>query len=200
MPIIKTQTASNLLAITAVAADAQAQSSVLDLSGPSVAVLEIFHAPDGTGTPTKGTEYRVEVSATATGNDGWVVYSSYVTGLAAATKFDVDGVNAIGTTTIAESATTGLAQDDMIFFKEGTLANSEWRRIVSLTANTSYVINDGLTTATDTNTDVWNKCEKFQCSIPANWIRARVQVNNKYQAGTTIAINCMVNAVVTTWS
>lgn len=202
MAIVKTQAASTtdpLIAITAVAGAAQSISAEQDLADVDEAVVEIFHAPDGTGTPTKGTEYRVVVTPTATGNDGWVTWAAFVTGLTASAAYAIDAVEPIGETVIAESATTGLAVDQIVFIKRATLGNSEWRKIVALSANTSFTVGDGLTTATAVAEAYYTQCEKFQCSVSGAWRRVRVICNNNYQAGTTIAINWMARMFLNKW-
>jgi hypothetical protein len=202
MAIIKTQAEVELIGVTAVAGGAQSKSAELNTADLDAIAIGIYHTPDGTGTPTKGTEYRIETSALAVGDEGWVVLQPFVTGLAAATMYDADAVEPIGEVVIAESATAGLAVDQIVFFDTpagGTLADSQWRRVVALAANTSFTIGDGLKMATAIGDDIWNMCEIFRAEVSGNWRRLRVICNNNYQAGTTININWKCLAVTNNW-
>jgi len=185
------QTVVAVQAITAVAGGAvMSKSAEIDVSDMDEFFGGIFHAPDGTGTPTKGTLYAWEGSLAATGDDAWVRIAEFVTGLTASTKFDQDGTEAIGATVIEESATTGLTSGEWVFFKDATLANSEWRYVQDVITNTSFTISDGLTTAHDNTTDIYTKAEVFRAVMNVRgYKRLRCICDNNYIDGTTIAIN-----------
>ena len=198
MAITKTQEASTtnpLLAITAIAANTQQLYAEQDVSSWDAMLFCIFHAPDSVTTPTKGTAYIIEGSIETSGNSSWTPVTSFVTGLTASTKFDLDGTEAVGQTVIEESATTGITVSEWVFFKDAVLANSEWRYVVALSANTSFTIGDALTNEHLNTTDVYTKAEVFRAAIDCgNWKRIRARCDNNYGAGTSIAINARVLA------
>lgn len=179
---------TELLAITAIASAAQQISSVQTVTTNLAATVFIDHAPDSATAPTKGTEYRIEVSEKASGNDTWRTLTSFVTGTVAANLKTVQATQNAGSTTITHTVAGTYVQDDVIFFKNGTIGNSEWSKVTSITSTTVEVILDGLTNAQG-GSQMINKCEQFVAVIDCTAIqRFRVVVNNKYQAGTTIAI------------
>lgn len=186
---------TELLAITAIGAGNQQLSSVLDVSTALAATLLIDHAPDSATAPTIGTEYRVEVSEKASGNDTWRPLYSFVTGIVAANLKTVQATQNAGSTTITHTVAGTYVQDDIIFFKNSTIANSEWAKITSITSTTVEVISDGLTN-NQGGQQMINKCEFFVVPVDCTSIkRIRVVVNNKFGAGTTIAIVSRIAAI-----
>jgi len=186
---------TELLAITAIAANNQQISSVLDVSTVLAATIFIDHAPDSATAPTKGTEYRIEASEKSSGNDTWRPIVSLVTGIVAANLKTVSGTLSAGAVAVTHTAAGTYVQDDIVFFKNSTIGNSEWGRLVSIGSTTTETLADGLTNA-QTSSQIINKCEQFVVPVDCTAIkRIRVVVNNKYQAGTTIAIVARIAAI-----
>jgi len=180
---------TELAAIAAVVGAAQAISSVLDVSTNLAATILIDHAPASAVAPTKGTEYRIEISEKDAGNDTWRTLTSFVTGLTAAVAKALDGDEAIGQTVIEENATAGLAVGDIVFIVNAALGSSEWAKVVALAANVSFTIQDALTNDQALGAAYYNQCEQFVAVIDLTSIkRLRVVCNNNYLAGTTINI------------
>lgn len=114
-PYVKT-IETELLPITAIDASSNTISSVLDVSDVRVAKIFIDHARNAAGAFVgAGTEYRVQVSEKATGNDAWRTESSVVCGIAAPSEIDPDGAEAAGQTLIEIGATTP-AVGDIVFY------------------------------------------------------------------------------------
>ena len=178
---------TELLAITAVAADAQQKSSELDLTNISTATILIDHGRTATTAfVVAGTEYAVQVSQKATGNDTWRTIASVVCDITAASEITAAGAEAAGQTVIETASTTGLAAGDIVFWVNTTLANSEWGKIVSLITNTSFTLLDGLTNAQAAAQKIYNKAQQFALSFNVTgFTRLRVVVNNAN--GTTNA-------------
>ena len=174
---------TELLAITAVAANAQQKSSELDTSSMNQATVFIDHARDAAAAFVgAGTEYRIEVSEKATGNDTWRTLYSVVCGIAAASSIVMDAEEAAGQTVIEIGATTP-AVGDIVFFENGTIANSEWGKVVAISAGVSFTLQDGLTN-TQAAITLFNKAEQFVLNIGLKTAkRLRVIVNNNN--GTT---------------
>lgn len=177
---------SELKAITNVSAGAQSVSSTLDVSTVLAAEIFVDISPEATNTP--GTEIRIEVSQKASGDDTWVPITGTVSTTATVNSQAVDGTENAGATVIEETTTTGLALNQWIFFKNGTIGNSEWARLVALSASTSFTLQDGLTNA-QTSSTWYNRGERFAFFIDCSAVkRLRVVCNNNY-GSSTVAVN-----------
>lgn len=187
---------TELLAITVVSSATQQISSVLDVATKLATTILIDFAPDSNTAPTQGTEFRVEVSQKASGNDTWMPLVSVVTGIVAAVSGTVQATQNAGSTTITSTgAITSIVQDDIVLLKNATLGNSEWVKVSTVTSSTVFGVVDPTTNAQGSS-GIRNKGEKFVIPIDCTAItRIRVVVNNKYKAGTTIAIVARIAAI-----
>lgn len=178
---------SELLAITAIAADAQQKSSILDVEFMDQILVFIDHARDhASAFVGNGTEYRVEVSEKATGNDTWRVLYSVVCGIAAPSDIATDETEPVAETEISCGATLPAA-GDYVFFKNATIGNSEWVTVIAIDASGGtehFDISDGLTNEQAAIAHVYNKAEHFALNLDLKTAtRLRVVVNNA--KGTT---------------
>lgn len=177
---------TELQAITNVSASAQSVSAVLSVSSQLSITVYIDVAPEASNTP--GTQFRVESSQKASGNDTWITIGSVVSTSATVNSNAVDGTEAVGQTVIEETTTTGLDRNQYIFFKNTTIGNSEWTRLVSFTGSTSFTIQDGLTNA-QTGSTWYNQAERFALKFDLSSIqRIRVVCNNNFGA-SAVAVN-----------
>jgi len=177
---------TELLAITKVAADAQQKSSELALTNMKKVAVLIDHGRTATTAfVVAGTEYRVEVSQKATGDDTWRMIASAVCGIAAATEITADGDEAAGQTLIEIGANTP-AINDIVFWENATLADSEWGKVAAIVGGTSFTLLDGLTNGQAAAKKIYNKGEQFVFLLDVEaYTRLRVVVNNNN--GTTNA-------------
>ncbi len=175
---------TELLAVTLVAADAQQLSAELALTNMKKVAILIDHGRTATTAfVVAGTEYRVEVSQKATGDDTWRTIASAVCGIAAATEITADGNEAAGVTEIDIGANTP-AKDDIVFWQNATLALSDWMKVVAITGGTDFTILDGLANPQLAAQLIYNKGEQFVLSLDVTgFTRLRVVVNNNN--GTT---------------
>ena len=175
---------TELLAITAINANAQQKSSELTLL-PDIFQTTIFidHARDvATAFVGAGTEYRIEVSEKASGDDTWRTVSSVVCDITIALAIIMDAEEAAGATLI-ECGVVEPVKGDIVFFKNATIANSEWAKVVAVTADTDFTLQDGLTN-TQAAITLYNKAEQFALTLSTySFTRLRVIVNNNN--GTT---------------
>lgn len=169
---------TELKVITALAADLQSKSSELALTNMKKVAIFIDHGRDAAGAFVgAGTEYRVEVSEKATGNDTWRTIASVVCGIAAPLAHVMDAEEAAGQTVIEIGATTPVV-GDIQFFKNATIANSEWGKVVAMVANTSLTLQDGLTN-TQAAITTYSKGEQFVLLLDVSaYTRLRVICNN----------------------
>lgn len=193
--MVYTQTVqSELLAITNIAAAAQQKSSEFTPAGKLVGSFTIDFAPEATNVP--GTEIRIEAAQDSSGNAKWVPIWTALTTKSTVNNNAVDGTEAIGATVIEEATTTGLALGQFVFFKNGTLGNSEWGRVAALTASTSFTLLDALTNA-QTGATWYNQAERFIAVVELlAGMRYRVVINNNY-AASSVAVNARVSLVTT---
>jgi len=173
---------SELVPITAIAANAQAISSVLDVTGFKNMAVFIDHARDvTTAFVVAGTEYRIQVSENAAGNDNWRTITSVVCDITAASDIAMDGDEVVGSTVI-ECGATLPAVNDIVFFKNATIANSEWARVVAIVTtggSESFTLSDGLTKAQVALAHMYNKAEQFVITFDVTtFTRMRVIINN----------------------
>lgn len=195
---------TELLAITQVAANAQQLSSELDLSDNLKNIVAIFIDHGRTATTAfvgAGTEYRVEASFKApttppsgAPNDAWVTIASRVCDIAAATAITADGAEAAGQTSIEIGANTP-AVNDICFWENATIANSEWMKVVAISTGVTFTIQDGLTNAQAAAKTIYNKGERISFLLDCTaYTRIRVVVNNN-NGSTNAAIDCRVAAI-----
>ncbi len=169
---------TELKIIAAVAADAQDTSSTLSLANMKKVAIFIDHGRDATGAfVAGGTEYRVEVSEQSSGNDTWRPIASATAAITAALGHVMDGTEAVGQTQIEIGATTPLL-GDIQFFKNGTIANSEWARIIDVNDGVTFTIQDGLTNEQAAVT-TYSQGEHFVMLLDVTaYTRLRVVCNN----------------------
>lgn len=185
--IITKSIQAELKAITAVAADAQSVSSTLDLSGQikKVTIL-IDHAKDNASASVgQGTEYVIQVSEKASGNDTWRTLTSFTAAITVPVSVVTDAEEAAGQTVIEISAVLP-AVGDILFFKHATIGSSEWANIVAVVsagAASTITLESGLTT-TQAQGTYYTQGELFVVVLDVEAItRLRVVCNN--MKGTT---------------
>jgi hypothetical protein len=181
MPLVDQTIQAVLKDYTAVAANAQSESDVLDLTGKSKAALFITHARDiANAAVGAGTEYRVLVSSLASGDNGWFPIASYVCDLTAASSIVTDGEEAAGQTAI-ECGATIPAVNDFVFFKNATIANSEMVKVIAIDAtggSEHFDIAHALTN-TQAQATIFNKGEKIVLNLDVSaYKRLKVACNN----------------------
>lgn len=180
---------SELKGITNVSSGSWDKSSTFSVGDRLAGLVMVDISPEATNTP--GSEIRVEVSQKDTGDDTWVVYTSFVTTTSTVNSNAVDGTEAAGETVIGETTTTGLAVNQIIFFKNSTIANSEWAQMVSFIGSTSFTLLDGLTNA-QTGSTWYNRGERFAIPVDFTTVtRMRVVLNNNY-GSSPVAVNWRV--------
>jgi len=173
---------TELKALAVVAADAQDVSTILDLSGDEKKVaIYIDHGRTvADAFVGAGTEYRIEASQKATGDDTWRTVNSMVCGIAAASTIAMDAEEAAGQTQIETGATLP-AVGDIVLFNNATIANAEFAKVVAIDASVDtehFDIQDGLTNV-QAAINVFNKCEQFAVVLDVSAItRLRVIANN----------------------
>lgn len=171
---------------TAVAQNTVGESGTLDCSGHYGTELHIQAFLDTTTAHT-GTKFKIQVSSNTSGDEDWQDLTEFVALIGtAATDLIEDNPLAASSTAIALTghALTVLAK--WLGIEDGTLVNSELIFEVSQTAN-EVVILDGTTNAHAVNTAIFNLAMVKVIVLPFATNRARVIVDNTYDAdGSTL--------------
>ena len=187
--VLATKTIQTELFVCAtVAASTQATSTVLDVSTIKKATVFISHGRSNTvAFGTQGTEYRIEGSERAAGNDTWHVLASLVCAstacLAVAASADVA---AAGTTVVVTSGTSIPTRGDLVFWANTVAASSsEWMRTLAVTGTASFTIEEGLTVGQDSDTNIFTQAQREVFLLDVEGLtRVRVKINNN-ASGTT---------------
>ena len=185
---------TELQAIVNVSSGAQDLSTEFATGDRLAAYIFLDFAPEATNT--NQTELRIEINETVAGdNDKWREFYSAITTDGTVNSNAIDGAEAIGQTVIEESVTTGLTNGDgqIVFIKDGsTITDSEWVKLVAVSASTSFTIQDGLRVAKDTGDTWFNQAEHFAVSMDlASIVRLRAVCNNN-NGGGSVAVNWRV--------
>lgn len=179
---------TELFACASVAASTQATSSVLNVASVKKATIFISHGRAATAVfATQGTEYRVEASERAAGNDTWHTIGSHVCAstvcLAVAASADVA---AGGTTVVVTSGTSIPTRGDLLFWANTVVASSsEWMRALAITGTASFTIEEGLAVGQDSDTNIFTQAERQALLFDVEgFTRLRVKINNNASATT----------------
>lgn len=167
--LIKTiQTA--LLSLQTVSANGVAIGSALDVSTLLAATIYIHFGREAETAAGAGVNIRIEASSRASGEGHWYPVAPFTTQFAAVNGEAVSGTEAIGQTVISVASTTGLAAGDIIFFFNGTIGNSEWHRIKSISTNASVTLEDAIVFA-QTGATLYDGAEMYVAQIDLSGIK-----------------------------
>ena len=142
----KTQ-GTSVLSLQSVASAAVLISSAIDVSTVIAATMFIHFGRRATTALTVGTNIRIEGSSKSSGDGHWYPLFIYVSDIALAETEAVSGTVNAGTNVITVASTSNLTAGDIIYIDNGTIGNSEWGRIKSISVNTSVTIEDNLVNA-----------------------------------------------------
>jgi len=189
-------TQTDLLEWTTVTANAAPViSSVLDCSNKISARLGIQVGLESTTAPV-GTQILVQRSNQATGNEDWYTIDTIITGTVSAVATTTDAVETAGST-LVECGAAVPALNDLVFFKNATIANSEIGRVIARVTtggSETFTLLDALTN-TQAQGTYYNKAEVFDRLYTLEGAsRLRCVVNNNYAATAATAsvkITCM---------
>lgn len=170
-----TKTGGNsIITLQSVAASSVLVSSAVDVSTKWKASLNVFFGRRSATAAGAGVNIYIEGSTFASGDDNWATLAQYTTGFAAAEAEAVTGTVAAGATVITCASTTNLTAQDYIYIDNGTIVNSEWRRIKSIVAATSVTVIDALTNA-QTGSTMYDSAETYNADLDLSSImRIRV--------------------------
>ena len=185
---------TSLLTHQAVTHPDTVKGSATDVSTKIAATVFLFHASVEAAANTNGGIFRIEGSASASGDEDWVPLHQCA---AQATTADTEAMTATepsGETVLACASTTGFVAGDILYIQDtGTLADSEWARCQEVVSNTSINMVDGLTTGMDASDVIWNDAETWAIGVDLSSVtRIRVVFQHEGAAGA----NCHVKATM----
>lgn len=156
---------TTVYAIASTASNAASIGSLVDVSTYYKGTLRI-RVGRGTGTAfTVGPKVRVEVSPeTSPSANDWHVYQVFQMPVGASIGSQtVSGTEAAGQTVVTLAAGTNFAAGDYVFFENGTLGNSEWARVVSV-SGADLTLEEGLVNA-QTGATCRDQAEQWACAV-----------------------------------
>jgi hypothetical protein len=178
-----TKTIAQIDEWAATADQAIREGATTDVSSYYDVVMHIDVALTST-TGHSGTKIEVQISSNTTGNEDWTTWSEFLGPQGTANTEAVSGTESAGATVIECASTTGLYDDAgarWIFFKNGTVANSEMGYQISYVSNTSITVQDGITNA-QTSSTMSDIAATYKVRLPFSAIRVRVIFDNTFDA------------------
>jgi hypothetical protein len=188
--ITKTQ-GTSLLSLQSLASNSVVISSAQDVSTKLAATVFIHFGRRAATALTEGVEFRIEASAKSSGDGFWWPLAAFKTAIAAAESEAVSGTVSAGTNVITVAATSGLVAGDLVYIDNGTIGNSEWGRVKSISTNTSITIEDNLLNA-QTGATIYDQAEYFAAQIDLTAVgRIRVVADGR-NTGQAVAVEALM--------
>jgi len=181
-----TKAVSSVIDWTAVAQNAVAKSTVLDVSGHYATELHIQAALDTTTAHT-GTRIIVQCSSNTSGNEDWQILTEFIALIGtAATDLIEDNPLAAAATSITLTTHALTVLGKWLLIEDGTLVNSELV-FESAQSTNAVVILDGTTNEHALNTAIFNVAISRVLSLPVGTNRVRIVIDNSYDSdGSTL--------------
>ena len=164
--------AVSLLGLQSVAASTVVVGSAVDVSTKLGGLIAVRFGRRSATSGTAGANIRLEASPNSSGGL-WVPFAVFTTAFALCEAEAVSGTVSAGTNVITVASTTNLVAGDLIFIDNGTIANSEWGRIKSISASVSVTIEENLVNA-QTGATLYDAAEIYApVAFPEGALRVR---------------------------
>lgn len=187
---------TTLYAIAETASNAVSVGSSVDVS-TYYAIDVRIRMGRSTGTAfTTAPRFRIEgtYDSTSPTADQWVTLAEFQCAVGASIGSQaVSGTEAAGETVVTLAAGTNFAADDFVFFHNTTLANSEWKRVVSISA-ADLTLQDGLVNA-QTGATCRDQSEEYHALIDVTAIQKVRLVVNGAGSGQAVIVASDFGAV-----
>jgi hypothetical protein len=185
---------TSLLTHQAVTHPDTVKGSATDVSTKMGATVFLFHASVEAAANTNSGIFRIEGSASGSGDEDWVPLYQVAATVSTADTEAMTATEPSGETVLACASTTGFVAGDVLYIQDtGTLADSEWARCQEIVSNTSINLVDGLTTGKDSSDVIWNDADTWAIYIDLSAI-TRVRVVFQHEGAT--GANCHVMAMM----
>ena len=181
-------TETSIFAIASVTSNTVSVGSAVDVSTWYAANVKVRFGR-GTGTAfTRGPSCRIEVSYLSSPTaDDWTVVAEFQMAIGATLASQaVSGTEAAGQTVVTLAAGTNFAAGDYVFFHNGTIGNSEWARVVSV-SGADITIEEGLVNA-QTGATCRDQAEQYVALLDLTSVqRLRVVIDGQGSGQAVIA-------------
>jgi len=184
--------ATSLLSVQSVASNTVVASSAVDVSTKYAAFVGIHFGRRTTSALTVGAKVRIEGSYKTSGDGHWYSLAEFQSAVTAAESEAVSGTVSSGTNVITVASTTNLTAGDYVYIDNGTIANSEWGRVKSISTNTSITIEDNLVNA-QTGATIYDNAEFFAVMLDLSAILRIRLVADFSQTGQACAVEAYMS-------
>lgn len=185
---------TSLLTHQAVTHPDTVKGSATDVSTKIAATVFLFHASVEAAANTNSGIFRIEGSASASGDEDWVPLYQVAATVSTADTEAMTATEPSGETVLACASTTGFVAGDLLYIQDtGTLADSEWARCQEIVANTSINLVDGLTNGKDSSDVIWNDADTWAIGLDLSSV-TRIRVVFQHEGAT--GANCHVKATM----
>jgi hypothetical protein len=145
-----------------------------------------------------GVSVIIQGSFETSGDDKWFDLVEFIGTTVAAETEAMTATEPVGETVLAVASTANIAVGDWIYIQDtGTLANSEWHRVVSIDTNASVTIAYGLANEKDNADVIWTSADIFTAYINCEGLK-RVNVLVVHEAATGANLNVVAEGVFAT--
>lgn len=180
--------AQSLLTIQALASNAIVVSTIYDLTTQLAATLFLALGRDDTGGALAVPfNFRVQGTPDAAGDRRWMDLATFQSQLTVPEAEAITGTQNAGATTITVASTTNFAIGQLFLLKNGTIGNSEFGRIKSFVANTSFAPIDAITNA-QTGSTFYNQAEQFTIQLDLTGLRRIRVVADNSGTGRSVVV------------
>jgi hypothetical protein len=195
---IKKTIETDLFLAQDVAASVIVKSSELALNNAKQTTVFIDHARSSTVAwgASGGTNYLIQASEAATGDDKWRTLATFVAGSAVCSSAISAGTAApgVGASTITITSGTAFVANDLVCWVSATTTNTEWVRVIGVSGTATFTILDPLVHAQGSTVVCYNQAEHFAVTLDTGSLtRLRTVINNT--AGTTSVIRSHIAAI-----
>lgn len=164
MAVITKTVGTSLISLQSVAASTVLLGTATSTSTKLAATVFIHFGRRSATAAGAGVNIRIEGSSKSSGDGHWYPIAIFTTAFAACEAEAVTGTVTSGQKVITCASTTNLTAGDLIYIDNGTIANSEFHRIKSISANTSVTVEDNLTNA-QTSSTMYDSAEMYVAQL-----------------------------------
>lgn len=183
-----------LLAHQAITHPDTVKGSATDVSTKWGATVFLFHASVEAAANTNSGIFRVEGSASSSGDEDWATLYTVAATVSTADTEAMTATEPSAETVLAVASTTGFVAGDILYIQDtGTLADSEWAVCQEIVTNTSINLIDGLTTGKDSADVIWNDADRWAIYID---LAAITRIRVVFQHEGSVGANCHVKALM----
>ena len=177
MARFKKTNGQTLFALASTAASPVSLGTAVDVSTALGGLVYVRFGRRSATAAGAGANIRLEASHSSSADNSWFPFAVFTTAFAACEAEAVSGTVAAGATAITVASTTNLTAGDVIFIDNGTIGNSEWARIKTISGGVSVTVEDALVNAA-TGCTLYDSAEIYApVAIPEGAARIRCVVD-----------------------